>query len=76
MKFALDWHRQCLANMRKNLERSEAELIRLQNDVDRSRKEIEHAAAQIAEAERRGLDEYDREKFLKRDKKRSGVAPR
>ncbi len=66
MKMPLDWHKKCLENSRHNLELSENTLARMQADVCRHRVSVARYAEQIAEAERRGVDAFDSEKFGKK----------
>jgi hypothetical protein len=63
VKFPLAWHRDILENRKANLARSEARLREQQKLADRSRADLQWYGAQIAEAERRGITEFDRERF-------------
>jgi predicted nucleic acid-binding Zn-ribbon protein len=62
--FPLSWHREGLANAKSHLSNMESRLVNAQRDVDRVRAAIALTESQIAEAERRGLDEFDAERFL------------
>ena len=62
--YPLEWHRECLTNSRMSLAQRQRELQRLQVEVQRHADEVGLYEAQIAEAERRGLDAFDRERLL------------
>jgi len=62
-KFPMAWHRSVLENMRGSLARKDAQLAQLQAQVAASRVTVCKYEAQITEAERRGLDEFDPERF-------------
>ncbi len=66
MKFPLKWHKECLANQRRNLLSLIEDERRATAAVDRSRRDINAYDAQITEAELRELDGFDREKFGKK----------
>ena len=63
-KFQLDWHRICLANSRRNLAEKQTQLARMQSEVQQHLARHEFYAAQIAEAERRGMDGFDSSRLL------------
>lgn len=63
-KFPLEWHRECLANHRATISRQQVELERLKAEVQRSVVEAEFYAVQIEEAERRGMDGFDKDRLL------------
>ena len=63
-KFPIDWHQECFKNasayvagLRRDVERRRAELLE-------SERKLERYAEQIAEAISRGLDGFDRDRFL------------
>jgi hypothetical protein len=69
MKFPIKWHKDSLTNMtahwqreRKLAEETLARCVRA--DLD-----IKHYAKQIAEAERRGMEGFDRDRLLKPNNK-------
>ena len=66
MKRPIAWHEECLVNMRASLAQEETRLARLNAEAARSRDHIATLAAQIDEAKRRGLTEFDAERLLKR----------
>jgi hypothetical protein len=66
MKFPIEWHEQCLENMKKNYEREAEAVARMQQRLDRHGIEIEIYRQKIQEAKARGKDGFDSEKFLKR----------
>lgn len=69
MKFPLLWHKDCLANMRGSAERMKVEVQSMQERYERLLSEINAYDAQIIEAELRGVDEFDSDKFgIKRKK--------
>jgi hypothetical protein len=66
---SLEWHRDCLKNARGTLARRKSELSRFEDHLREMEEQIEFEAMQLAEAERRGMDGYDNERFLKRKRK-------
>lgn len=68
MKYPLSWHKDGLTNALRSLEQRDAaavrDVLRAQADIARRCAEINRCQAQIAEAERRGLDGFDPDKFL------------
>jgi hypothetical protein len=69
-KFPLDWHRQGLRNMEAHFFADERMLAAKMADLDRLRSRIEIVHMQIEEAERRGVKEFDPERFgVKRPKR-------
>lgn len=65
MKMSLDWHKECHANSARTLEGDRVALARQAERFARSEREHARRAAQIAEAERRGLDGFDADRLLK-----------
>lgn len=63
--FPLSFHENGLNNMREILRAEEMALARMRERIDRLRADIDRRAEQIAEARRRGLTEFDPERFLK-----------
>jgi hypothetical protein len=72
MKFPIAWHKQNLANFRKSLLDKEIQLARLKLEVDGHRADVIFAAQQIEEAEKRGVTEFDRDRFMVKRKKTNG----
>ena len=62
---SIDWHADCLANMRHSLADAEGGLERAQQRVDRLRADVALYERQIAEAKRRGLEQFDSDRLLK-----------
>ena len=71
MKFPLDWHREGIKNSRAHLDQEQRRLEALVASVARMRDRIEMRERQLAEAERRGLFEYDPDRFLVAKRKAS-----
>jgi len=67
-KRPLDWHRRGIQAHEANLAADEDALARQTQHVVASRARLEFAKAQLAEAERRGLDGYDNSRFMVRRK--------
>jgi hypothetical protein len=61
----LDWHRECLSNSEVSLARERETLERQRLLVHRLQDAVELRKRQLSEAERRGLTEFDPERFLK-----------
>jgi hypothetical protein len=64
MKQSISWHRKCANNTRRSLEAAEKQLVYAQENVTRLRANADLYDRQIAEAERRGLSEFDDERLL------------
>lgn len=61
--FPLEWHRKCIENSESSLARDE-EMLKLKTDeIAGHRARVEVMKTQYAEALRRGVTEYDPEKF-------------
>ena len=66
MKRPIAWHKECLKNLQSSLLR-ELDSVRSANEsCDRTRQEIIALDAKIIEAEMRGLDGFDIDKFGKK----------
>lgn len=63
-KFPLEWHKQCLKNLRSGLVDAERRVTLAVEHADRLRADVAFREAQIAAAEARGLTEYDPERLL------------
>ncbi len=60
----IEWHKNCLGNIRSHLAREEAHRDRV---IEACRKLVDSErqyTAQIAEAERRGKDKFDSDRFM------------
>jgi hypothetical protein len=69
MKFTVEQHMQHLSNARKLLLEKQAVIARMQDDIDGLRSIINKMDAQIIEAQLRGVDAFDADKFgVKRNK--------
>lgn len=66
MKFPLAWHREGLTNSKLHLTREEHRLASMVQSVDDLRGRVAFAQEQLDEAQRRGLEEFDPERFLRR----------
>ena len=66
MKLPIAWHEECLANLRISLERQKEEVARLVERVAHTKLIEAQMVAQIDEAKRRGLTEFDAERLMKR----------
>lgn len=66
MKFPISWHEECLKNAEYYLRQVRARALKCVADYRRQREEIRQQRAQLEEAKRRGLDGYDRERFMKK----------
>ena len=63
-KYEMSWHRECLANISRNLEIAEDELRSMQRRVDDMRRRHTFYQQQIAEADRRGITAFDQDLLL------------
>lgn len=66
MKFSIQWHEQTVANATKTLAKDQELLEQLARDIERYKADIAFTERQIAEAKRRGLKEFDPERFLRK----------
>jgi hypothetical protein len=64
MKQPISWHRECASNARRTLEREELYLASAMGRIARLREQTDFYDRQIAEAERRGMSEFDSERLL------------
>ena len=64
-KRPMAWHAECLKNWSANVERSREELARAIERLEADEARLAEYEAQIAEAKKRGLAEFDRERFMK-----------
>ena len=63
-KMPLDWHKNCLKNQLAYLAERERALERIRDEVTDLDKSTQFYKEQIAEAEQRGLDGFDRDRFM------------
>lgn len=63
-KMPIEWHRQCLVNLLAHLLQERDKVERAKASLERSESDFKRASDQLAEAERRGLDGYDADRFL------------
>ncbi len=66
MKFSIEWHEQCLENMRLSLDRTRGELLRVQDRLAYEEQRVAMVELQINEAKRRGLKEFDPDRFVQK----------
>lgn len=66
MKFSIEWHKECLYNWKKSLERKEQELERKKREAEKMLQSILFYEEQIRKAEKQGKDGFDSELFLKK----------
>ena len=64
-KNSLDWHRDCFHNWASSIRQRRVELDQKLQDLRDSEAGLTMYSEQIAEATRRQLDGFDRDKFLK-----------
>lgn len=64
MKHGLSWHKDCLANLLRGLKDRHAAAARAAAEAKQLEREVDFYEDQIAEAERRGLEAFDRERLL------------
>ena len=63
-KFPMDWHRECLKNSAENVAGLRGDVARKTAELERRERELAFYEEQIAEADRRGLDAFDRDRLL------------
>ena len=65
MKFPIAWHKDCLNNLQRSMAEAERTAQRAVQNFERIRAHALDYEAQIAEAEKRNMDGFDPERFLK-----------
>ena len=60
------WHEECLSNNIAHNARQKKLLTRALQDLERADADLGFYASQIAEAKRRGMDAFDRDRLLKK----------
>ena len=65
-KMPMDWHKQSLLNSRISLATAERQVSRQMEAIQRQRERVEFYEQQVREAEKRGLDGFDGERFMKK----------
>lgn len=68
---SIEWHEQCLKNMRTSLSDAEYRASRAREFADELRSKVEFYQLQIEEAKRRGMERFDGDRLLKPRKARS-----
>jgi hypothetical protein len=65
MKFPIAWHKESLTNMTEHYQRERKRAEEALARCVKGEAECQHYAVQIAEAERRGVPAFDRDRLLK-----------
>jgi len=68
MKYDISWHQECLKNRKKNSANQRADVMSRIAQCDRLDEENAFYERQIAEAQRRKMTAFDRDKLLKSKK--------
>ncbi len=68
-KMPLEWHEECHRNHTASLKRDQEDLARLRFRVERSEEELCFYGKQIAAAKAKGADGFDRDRFLRGERK-------
>lgn len=63
MKMSVDWHKECLKNWERSVDRDEERACKLLDSVDEARNKIAILAAQIERAEREGKTSFDSDRY-------------
>ena len=64
--FSISWHENCLENSRRSVDELKQQIARLNRELTQKEQRVAWAEIQIEEAKRRGLTEFDPDKFLMR----------
>jgi hypothetical protein len=72
-KFSLSWHKVNLLASKNYLAQQQKQLERMQADIERLKKSVAFAETQVAEAEKRGITEFDADRFLVPKRKKESV---
>lgn len=67
-KMPLAWHKKNLRNGTRTLKAEERRLEELKGTVKRMREDMDFRIRQIEEAERRGIDGFDADRFLAKER--------
>lgn len=70
-KFPMPWHERCLAASKAYLASKEEELMRLQDEIERTRARVQEREYQITLAKSEGRTEFDPETYGKKRKRKS-----
>ena len=65
-KMSIEWHKTCLENMRRTAMEKKENAKRAADDAERIERDCIAYDGQIIEAELRGVDGFDRERFGKK----------
>ena len=68
MKRPLAWHLDCLRNMQKTWEQAKEAEIRARMEVIRLSNELGFRNRQIIEAQKKGMDGFDGDKFMAKER--------
>lgn len=66
-KMNIEWHEQCLKNLLASVEAKREEVIRVQEDFERLKKNYEKYQVQVRTAKMKKMDGFDTERFMKKD---------
>lgn len=69
-KFPIQWHEDCLRNWKHTLDKERERIERMQRNYEQQLTEWYCYEDQITEAKRRGVDGFDRDRFMKERKKK------
>jgi len=67
-KMPLAWHKECLSNTYKSLERKKEQLANLEKEVAKDLQKATFYHVQLREAERQGKDGFDSDLFMKKER--------
>jgi hypothetical protein len=68
MKMKLNWHKECLKNVKQYRDRQKSVVREAEEALERIETKILIMELQIDEAERKGLDAFDADRFMVRRK--------
>jgi hypothetical protein len=72
--FPIEWHKRGLYSAERSLAETEQQHVRQIAKLEAQKRGVEFMRAQIAEAERRGLDKFDLERFMTPRKSKGSAA--
>lgn len=67
MKFAIEWHENCVRNRARTLQVLKAQHIELMRRITSLERDIAWDNTRIEEAKRRGIEAYDPDRFMMRN---------
>jgi hypothetical protein len=65
----INWHKECLKNIKLSIQRKQENFERLQKEIQRDYRDYDFYEKQIIEAEKEHKDKFDSDRYLKKVKR-------